>query len=525
MNVLLINPEFPVSFWSYPEACRLLGVKALFPPLGLITVAALLPRDWKLILRDLNTCRLREEDWSRVDLVMISAMLVQRDGMLAMIREAKRRGITVVAGGPYPTSMPDEVLDAGCDFLVMGEAEPSISSFLSAFRQGESKGVFTATQKPEMSTSPVPRFELLRLEDYANLAIQTSRGCPYDCEFCDIVNLFGRTPRYKTPDQIIEELGTIYRLGWRGPVFICDDNFIGNRKHARSILNRLTPWMETHGKPFVFTTQTTVDLGQDLEMIDLMTEANFSDVFVGIESPDEDVLALSRKYQNIRNPLAESLDNINRNGLSVMGSFIIGFDGEKRGAGDRICSFVDRTSIPVVMLNTLQAPPNTRLWERLAEEGRLLQGGFSCEGYEIRQNFIPMRPASEIIDEYLRAVGHLYEPSRYLERCYRYILSMRPTRAALAAQRGQRPPKTSQSRSKPPLKTRLRDVRVFLHLVWRHGVRAPHREQFWKQLVGVARKNPSRLIKYLNVCAIGENMFRYRETVTGWARERGKVSH
>ncbi|MFH1115531.1 MAG: B12-binding domain-containing radical SAM protein [Pseudomonadota bacterium] len=512
MNVLLVSPEFPPSYWSFENACGLMGCKALCPPHGLITVAALLPDDWELRLVDLAVRALTEDDWIWADLVMISAMVLQREGVLRVVSQAKQHGKTVVIGGPYPSSLPDELVDAGCDFVVKGEGENTVPLLLKALEEGVGGGVIEVDEKPEMSTCAVPRYDLLSLEDYIVLPVQTSRGCPFNCEFCDIIRLFGRTPRYKSPEQVIEEIETIHRLGWKREVFITDDNFIGNKQRARAILAKLTPWMERQGKPFSFWTQASVNLGQDLELVDLMTEANFNTVFVGTESPDEDVLRLTRKYQNITNPLAESLNNIRENGLTVVASFIIGFDGEKPGVGDRICSFVDLTSIPLVMLNTLQAAPNTALWDRLTGEGRILQDLTTGQSTGARLNYVPTRPEREILDEYLRAWEYLYDPERYLERTYRYFLSMRPTRKALGQQR-----KIAVSETVPvrrlSIREKLADLFRFLRVVWRQGVKPPYRLQYWKQLLGMRARNPSRLVKYLNMCALGENMFGLTQTI------------
>ena len=294
-------------------------------------MAALLPSEWELRLADLNTRSLTEDDWQWADLILISAMYIQREGLLALVKEAKHRGKTVVVGGPHPTSLPEAALEAGCDFVVRGEGENTIPLLLEAMRGGQT-GVIENHAKPDLTTSPIPRFDLLRLNDYNGLTIQTSRGCPFDCEFCDVVNLFGRKPRYKTPKQVIAELETLYRLGAEGMVFICDDNFIGSKKHARALLQELTPWSKNRREPFVFMTQASVNLGQDPEMIDLMIKANLKEVFIGIESPEEKVLETSRKYHNIKNPLLESLNNIKQQGIMVMGSFIIGLDGETKGA-------------------------------------------------------------------------------------------------------------------------------------------------------------------------------------------------
>ena len=443
MRSLLVCPELPLSFWSFRKSCRLMGKKTVNPPLGLLTVAALLPSEWELRLADLNTRSLTKEDWQWADLMLISAMYIQREGLLALVKEAKHRGKTVVVGGPYPTSLPEAALEAGCDFVVRGEGENTIPLLLEAMRGGQTR-VIENHEKPDMTTSPIPRFDLLRLDDYNALTIQTSRGCPFDCEFCDVVNLFGRKPRYKTPKQVIAELETLYRLGAEGMVFICDDNFIGSKKHARALLQELTPWSKNRGEPFVFMTQASVNLGHDPEMIDLMTRANLNEVFIGIESPDEKVLATSRKYHNIKNPLLESLNNIKRQGVMVMGSFIIGLDGETKGAGQRICSFMEQTAIPMAMLGVLQAPPHSSLWNRLEREGRLRRDVGNDGGTFSAINYEPDRPEAEIMQEYADAWDYLYEPSRYLARAYRYYLAMRPARRDKAkAAGGPRAGKTS----------------------------------------------------------------------------------
>ena len=249
MRALLVCPEFPLSFWSFRKAVRFRGNKTTNPPLGLLTVAALLPPAWELRLADLNTRRLTDDDWQWADLILISAMYIQREGLLALVAEAKRRGKTVVVGGPHPTSLPEAALEAGSDFVVRGEGENTIPLLLEAMKNGKT-GVIENDARPDLTTSPIPRFDLLRLDDYDTMTIQTSRGCPFDCEFCDVVNLFGRKPRYKTPAQVIAELESLYRLGARGAVFFCDDNFIGSKKQARALLQELTPWLRSRGEPF-----------------------------------------------------------------------------------------------------------------------------------------------------------------------------------------------------------------------------------------------------------------------------------
>jgi radical SAM superfamily enzyme YgiQ (UPF0313 family) len=512
MKALLLYPELPYSFWSLQETCKISGRKTLLPPLGLLTAAALLPQDWEFRLVDLNTRALSEADWDWADLVLVSGMIIQQNDILGLVREVKQRGKISVAGGPFATSLPGAVLEAGVDFLVKGEGEVAIPYFIAALGQGLRGGVFAEDRKPDMTASPVPRFDLINLADYNDMSIQTSRGCPYDCEFCDIVNLFGRVPRYKSPEQVVRELETLYRLGWRRHVFISDDNFIGNKEQARAILSRMIPWNKSRGEPFGFWTQTSVNLGQDLALIDLLTEANFNCVFLGVETPETEILSRSHKYHNLRQPLVESLATINARGLSLVGSFIIGFDHETAGAGDRIYEFVEACNIPAVMLNLLQVLPNTRLWERLEQEGRLLAGQTSGDFFDLSLNYLPTRPRKEILAEYVRALDRIYEPSGYLTRAYRYYLNMRPTRRALAGRQGHKSASKS-SLHRPSLNSNGKELLSLLNLIWRQGIRPSYRRQFWRQLLGIYRHNPSRLKTYLISCAMGENFFSLRKEI------------
>jgi len=506
----------PLSFFSFPKVVHRVGCKTLFPSLSLITVAALLPREWQLRLVDENVEPVTESMWAWAELVMISGMLIQGPNMLALIREAKARGKTVVVGGTYPTSMPEEVLPAGPDFLIRGEGENTLPLFLAALAQGRQGGVIECEAKPDLATSPIPRFDLLNLRDYRNLAIQTSRGCPHNCEFCDVVQLYGRRPRYKEPRQVIAELETIYHLGWRGSIFISDDNFIGNKTHARAILRELIPWNRSHGEPFGFTTQTTVSLGQDPDLMNLMTQANIGIVFLGIESPDEEALSRSNKHHNLAASMQESIHQIQANGLVVIGSFILGLDGEKPGTGERIIDFIEATSIPLAMVQLLQPPPTTRLWHRLQLEGRLLSERMKesplTDSIGVRPFFIPSRPEEQIITEYVQVWDTVYEPRRFLARTYRFFLGMRPTRAAAARRQGKTLP-LAAPQAQASRRQKIMDGKMFLVLSWQLGIVSNTRWQYWRQLLGILRKNPSRIISYLVTCISGEDMFRLRDLI------------
>jgi radical SAM superfamily enzyme YgiQ (UPF0313 family) len=518
MRALLIHPEFPKFFWSMQELCHLHGCKSSTVPLGLVTVAALLPSHWQLRLVDLNIRPLTRGDWEWADLVLLSAMGVQEASFLNLLREAKTRGKTVVAGGPYISTSPDAAMAAGCDFLVKGEAELLMPQLLEDLEQGKTGTVYESDVKPDLTVSPVPRFDLLQHKDYLSLAIQTTRGCPFDCEFCDVVSLFGRKVRTKSPEQVVAELDAVYRLGGVKDIFFSDDNFVGNKNYARQLLHRIIPWMKERGEPFTFITQTSVNLGHDPELMDLLTEANFSTIFTGVESPDEDVLRRAHKHQNVANPLADTIRAINANGLSLIASFILGLDGETRGAGDRIVDFAEAANLPVVMLNMLFPLFKTRLWHRLQQEGRLretlLQEWVDRHvpemEYYSQMFFQPSRPEEEIVSEYFRAVDRLYEPSAYLGRAYRSILAMRPTRAARAAAIGQPHSPTAPPRRKTPGE-HLLDIRRLLRLIWKQGIKPSYRRQFWQQLYGVWQQNPSRLIRYLSLCAYGEDLILFRE--------------
>ena len=516
-RVLLLYPEFPQSFWTMQYVCDLQDSKALTPPLGLLTVAALLPQEWQLRLVDENVQRLTEADWDWAQVVLLSAMLLQQKRLQELIREAKARGKTVAVGGPYPTVMTEEMQAWGADIVVKGELENLVFPFLAAVQAGQTGLVLESADKPDLGSSPIPRFDLLRHEDYVVLTIQTSRGCPFDCEFCDVVSLFGRKPRYKTPEQVLAELEALYRLDSRRDIFINDDNFIGNRSQARDLLQQMILWQKSRGEPFNFMTQTSVDLGHHPELIDLMTEANFNTVFIGIESPDEEVLRSADKHHNLRHPMVESINTITANGLIVMGSFILGFDSETPGAGDRIAAFVEATNIPVVMLNLLSPLPHTRLWDRLEREGRLrldlIQNGWrDLESIGGRLAFRPIRPEMEILSEYLNLWDRLYPPSTFLSRTYRYFLAMRPTRLALVRTKGEALPPNAQPPSNTLL-TNLREAYRFLRLSWRQGVKSPSRRQFWTQFFGLLKRNPTRIIRYLNTCTMGEDMFIMRDLV------------
>jgi radical SAM superfamily enzyme YgiQ (UPF0313 family) len=479
------------------------GLKASIPPLGIITVASLLPEDWELRFYDRNVDDETDADWEWCDIVFLSAMLAQKSDFLAQIKKAVQLGKKVAVGGPYPTSVPEAALNAGAHYLILDEGEITVPQFLEAVAKGEGQGVFRATEKPDVTKSPLPRFDLLKRDAYLMMAIQYSRGCPFNCEFCDIINLYGRKPRTKEPSQTLAELQALYDLGWRGSVFVVDDNFIGNQRNVKRLLRELIPWMQERKYPFTFLTEASVNLAEDAELLELMVKAGFYGVFLGIETPDQDSLQVTRKLQNTRNPLVEACNTINQAGLLIYAGFILGFDGERAGAGERIRAFVEETGIPQPMLGVLQALPNTALWQRLQQEQRLLEGVGAVEvgDQNSLMNFTPTRPLAEVAEEYVEALWAMYEPKNYLKRCLQQCLNITIN------------PQLQQNVYFPPGK----GLRLVAQVIWHQGMRRPEiRAQFWQQLWKIARTKPQFLNMYLGLCAAGEHFWEYRAL----ARER-----
>ncbi|HEY9618639.1 MAG TPA: B12-binding domain-containing radical SAM protein [Microcoleaceae cyanobacterium] len=496
MRVLLVYPLFPKTFWSYEKILELVDRKVLLPPLGLITVAAILPQEWEFKLVDRNVRSVTEAEWEWADLVILSAMIVQKVDLLSLIREAKRRGKRVAVGGPYPTSVPEEAEVAGADYLILDEGEITLPMFVDAIDRGQTQGVFRSDgEKPDVTTTPIPRFDLLEFDAYDSMSVQFSRGCPFQCEFCDIIVLYGRKPRTKTPEQLLAELDYLYELGWRRGVFMVDDNFIGNKRNVKLLLKELKVWQQEHQYPFRFNTEASIDLAQDPELMDLMVECYFDAVFLGIETPDEASLSLTRKFQNTRSSLIESVQAITKAGLRPIAGFIIGFDGEKAGAGDRIVRFAEATAIPTTTFAMLQALPSTALWQRLEKEGRLYSKDSELNQTSL-MNFVPTRPLEDIAREYVEAFWQLYDPEQYLDRVYRCFLML------------------GAPKCHPPAKLpSLIDLRALAIVCWRQGFQRKTRWKFWHHLFSIIKNNPAVWEHYLTVCAHNEHFIHYRQIV------------
>ena len=413
MNVLLIYPKFPETFWSFTYALSFIGKKAAFPPLGLLTVAALLPAKWSKRLVDVNVDSLTDKDLLWADMAFIGGMAVQRTSAKQIIARCNATNLKVVAGGPLFTSEPDEFNTV--DHLVLDEAELTLPAFLSDLHSGQLKKIYRASGFCKLDETPAPEWNLIKMKRYASMNIQFSRGCPFNCDFCNVTTLFGHRARIKTPRQILSELDRIYASGWRGSIFFVDDNFIGNRGYLKAhLLPALIEWHKDK-KGCVFLTEASINLADDPELLDMMVTAGFDSVFIGIESPDELSLTECHKTQNKNRDLLESVKIIHRSGLQVMGGFIVGFDSDAPSIFQRQVDFIQKSGIVTAMVGMLQAPPGTRLFDRLQRESRVINT-FSGDNVDGTTNIIPRMGIERLLDGYQSIMKQLYSPKNYYRR-------------------------------------------------------------------------------------------------------------
>ena len=413
MNILLVYPKFPETFWSFSYALSFIGKKAAFPPLGLLTVAALLPERWDKRLVDLNVRELRDEDLRWANLVFLSSMAVQRKSSTQIIQRCRALHVKVAAGGPLFTSEPDTFDEV--DHLILDEAELTLPLFLTDMQNGKAKKIYRAEGFCDPKSTPPPHWDLIKVKHYASMNIQFSRGCPFNCEFCNVTTLFGKRSRLKTPEQIITELDLIYATGWRNGIFFVDDNFIGNKEYLKNdLLPAIIKWR--HGKKgCVFFTESSINLADDPELLDMMVQAGFDSVFIGIESPDEMSLAECHKHQNRNRDLLESVKRIHRSGLQVMGGFIVGFDCDLPTIFQKQIDFIQKSGIAVAMVGMLQAPPGTRLFERLSKESRIIKL-FSGDNVDGTTNIIPRMGTEALLQGYQAIMKNIYSPASYYKR-------------------------------------------------------------------------------------------------------------
>ena len=472
MNALLIYPEFPDTYWSFKHALKFLGKRAAQPPLGLMTVAALLPPSWKKRLVDTNVERLTDSDLAWADVVLLSGMHIQRPSLIAIVERCQARGLRTIVGGPIASSVPAEELKA--DHVVIGEAEELIAALARDLEQGIAQPLYQAAERPEMTTSPLPDLSLIKMRRYSTMTVQYSRGCPFNCEFCDIIEIYGRRPRTKAVAQVLAELDQLRQAGWRESVFIVDDNFIGNKARAKELLAALIEWRSQFKTNFAFSTEASLNLADDPELMQLMKDAGFTSVFLGIETPDVSGLIAANKLQNTRKSLLGSVATIQSYGLQVMGGFILGFDTDRDDIFDRMVEFIEKSGIPIAMVGLLQAMPGTQLFRRLWREGRILDAGHGDNTGD-KLNFLPHMDATKLVEGYRSVLKRIYSCDAYYERVKLYLSRTQPR------------PLKGEKMSQRRWMTRS-NARALINSVIRQGVFSRQRWSYWKFLLTVATR-------------------------------------
>ena len=489
MNVLLINPEFPDTYWSFRHALPFERKRCAFPPLGLLTVSALLPKPWGRRLVDLNVRALKSSDIEWADMVFVTGMLVQKESLHEAVRKCKAKGKLVVLGGPYVTTTIEDLPDA--DHIFIGEAETTLPQFIKDLERGEAKRTYQAGERPPLSTTPVADFHLADMKRYSAMSVQYSRGCPFNCEFCDIIEIYGRVPRTKSNQQILAELDELLRLGWRGTVFIVDDNFIGNKKNVRRLMPELAEWQKRNGHPFTLLTEASVNLADDDELLGDMQRAGFRRVFLGIETPVEESLKEAQKSQN-RGNLLDSVKKIQSYGIEVMAGFIVGFDNDPDDIFQRQIDFIRESAIPLAMVGLLTALPDTQLWRRLEKEGRLL-GESSGNNTNCSLNFVPRMDAARLVEGYQSIMRTIYKPSEYYQRA---LESLR---------------RTTQKGSEPARFDIIAAVAAFSRLTFKLGVLDRERKEFWRFFVRTAFRHYDQFPQSMRLAAMGYHFRKLNE--------------
>jgi len=424
MKILLVYPKYINTFWGFKDALKFISKKATHPPLGLLTVAALLPKEWEKKLVDMNVSTLRDKDLEWADYVFISAMSIQKESVKEVISRCKKMGIKTVAGGPLFTLEYEEFEDV--DHFVLNEAEITLPAFLADLKNGYAKHIYSSKGFPDIQKTPIPLWEIINMKAYATMSIQYSRGCPFNCEFCNIAALYGHKVRTKSTAQIISELEDIYSQGWRGDVFFVDDNFIGKKRRLKKeILPAIIEWMERKRYPFPFNTEASIDLSDDEELMQMMVKAGFNSVFVGIETTNEESLAECNKIQNKNRDLLSSVKKIQKFGLQVQGGFIVGFDNDPPSIFERLSSFIQESGIVTAMVGLLNAPRSTKLYQRLVKEGRLLKD-VSGDNTDFSINFIPKMDYETLINGYKNILNRIYSSEPYYKRVKEFLRYYKP---------------------------------------------------------------------------------------------------
>ena len=467
MRVLLVNPEVPNTFWSLKHALNFVSKKALLPPLGLLTVAAMLPDSFEKKLIDMNTTRLRDRHLEWADIVFLTGMAIQRRSVDEVIERCKKANVKIAAGGPLFTAFPEAYLDV--DHLVLKEAEITLPTFLKDLENHCPDAFYTTRDRPDLKHTPIPQWDLINMKKYGLMGIQYSRGCPFNCDFCDVTRLFGHELRTKTPEQIIAELDSLYDAGWRGELFFVDDNFIGKKKVLKTeLLPAVIDWMKAKNYPFNFNTQASINLADDEELMRLMVKAGFDCVFIGIESPEESSLTECHKVQNTGRDIVACVKKIQQVGMQVQAGFIVGFDSDHAGVFDKMINLIQESGVVTAMVGLLNAPRGTQLYKKLISENRLMQPA-SGDNMDCSMNFIPKMDIHELMNGYRKVLDTIYSQKYYCKRIKTFLENF-------------------NVRDTIPLKVRYSGVKALFRATWRIGLFEKGNIHYWKLILWSMRK-------------------------------------
>jgi radical SAM superfamily enzyme YgiQ (UPF0313 family) len=481
LKILLVNPEVPNTFWSLKGALKFISKKALLPPMGLLTVAAMLPESFEKKLVDMNATTLHDRDIIWADYVFITGMVIQKNSVDQIIKRCKRLNVKIVAGGPLFTAFPEAYLDI--NHLVLNEAEITLPAFLRDLANGRPEPFYTTREKPDLKETPIPQLDLVDVKKYAMMGIQYSRGCPFNCDFCDITALLGRKVRTKTTSQIIAELENLYVHKWRSDVFFVDDNFIGKRQQLKKeLLPAIISWMDKRKHPFAFNTQASIDLVDDEELMTLMVKAGFDCVFIGIESPNESSLAECNKTQNTGRDIIGAIKKIQRFGMEVQAGFIVGFDNDTPGVFDKLISMIQDSGVVTAMVGLLNAPRGTALYKKLMRENRLTTPP-TGDNMDCTMNFIPKMDIHQLLDGYHKVLNTIYSQKHYCKRIKTFIENYSISK-------------------KPRLKVSYCNIKALLRSMWRIGVIEKGKIYYW-MLILWSLKSPQRLLLAVRLSIYG----------------------
>ncbi len=490
MKVLLVYPPTPDTFWSFKHVLRFVSKRAAFPPLGLLTVAAMLPADWQLKLVDMNVARLTDDDLRWADYVMLGAMIVHKEMVPDIVERCRRFSKPVIAGGPLFTTGHAAFPDI--DHLVLGEAEELMPRVVEDIRRGTVRHMYTASIRPDITRVPSPRWDLIDMRKYVTMSVQFSRGCPFDCEFCDIIVMNGRVPRTKSPAQLVAELEQLRLRGWKDMVFVVDDNFIGNKRRAKAMLRELIRWRARTRTKMSFMTEASVNMADDPELCDLMVRAGFKKVFVGFETPSAESLEECRKMQNCGRDLVETVKTLQRTGLEVMGGFIVGFDNDPTDIFKRQFEFIQRSGVVTAMVGLLTALPETRLYQRLVKEGRL-EADSTGNNTQATLNFRPTLDREFLVNGYRELMKELYEPRNYYRRIRTFLEHNRP--------------------SGPRLRLAWSDFQAFVKSLWLLGVWHRGRRAYWRFCATTLLSRPRQFHQAIALTIVGHHFRRVAKSL------------